>query len=165
MNAARHVDAVSVVRDPPLVVVAPALQRRIVAEHERLAAAALANLLYDGFRHDLLAVEAAVEAHHLAEAREVAQPRVQRGADERRAVGVDLQERILLDTEPGPDALAQHFGRRLLRHARNEPTQHIAVRRAVMEFRAVRSLLLDRRQKRADAAARARGIPARRVAV
>ena len=44
----RECDAVIVVGDPPLVVVAPARKRRIVAEHECFASAAALNLFDDG---------------------------------------------------------------------------------------------------------------------
>jgi len=59
------VRAVVVVRDPPLVVVTPARQRRIAAGLARLATGAGADPLDDGCRHDLPAVEPSAEADHL----------------------------------------------------------------------------------------------------
>ena len=57
---------------PPHVAVAPARQRGVGGLGELRLVAALADVVDDRLGHDLLAVEAAVVAHHLAEARQVA---------------------------------------------------------------------------------------------
>ena len=93
-----------------MVVVAPARQRHVISENERLAATAATNLVDDDLRHDLLVVKPAAEPHRFAETGDVTQPRVQRAADERCAIGVDLQESVVLGTNAAPNALAENLG-------------------------------------------------------
>ncbi|MFM2085904.1 MAG: hypothetical protein RLZZ237_773 [Pseudomonadota bacterium] len=77
IHAARHIGAVVVMRDPPHVAVAPSLQQIVAALGEQLLVAATADIVDGRFRHDLPALVAAIVAQHLAQARQVAQTRVQ----------------------------------------------------------------------------------------
>ncbi len=133
VHAARHVGAVVVVRHPPHVAVAPALQQRVAALDEGGLVAAAADVFDGGLGHDLPAFHAAVVAQHLAEAREVAQARVQAAAREGRADGIDGEVGVLLGAQVAPDALRQQLRHGAAGGARDHPAQHVGVDGLVAE--------------------------------
>ena len=126
-----------VVRDPPHVAVGPARQQLVAGLGKGRRIAAPADIVHGGCGNDLLAVELAPVAQHLAKARQVPQAQVQAAACKGRARGVHRHVGILLGAQAAPDALGQQIGHRLAAHARQHPAQRIGVGRAVAEGLAV----------------------------
>ncbi|RSJ44587.1 hypothetical protein D8815_10665 [Streptococcus gordonii] len=77
MDAARFERMVVIARNPPHVAIRIAGQRRVACLGKLGRIAAAANVVDHAFGQDLLAVEAAVVADHLAKAGQIAQRGVQ----------------------------------------------------------------------------------------
>ncbi|MCY1187474.1 hypothetical protein D9M73_284590 [compost metagenome] len=85
-----------VVRHPPHVAIAPVRQQLDTRLGEVRLAATAANIRHHALRHYLLAIELAIQAHHLAETGQVAQRGVETTAGECGAHLIGNQVSILL---------------------------------------------------------------------
>src|SRR5579862_3929545 len=94
-------------------------------------------------RNDLLAVVVSAEPYHFSKSRQIAEREIEPRAGEFNPAGIDSKERILLDPEPAPEPVAQHFRNRSPHHLRDHPGQRVGVDGPVNEFRPVRIFLLE----------------------
>ena len=137
MNATRHVRSVRVVRNPPHIVIAPALQFRIIAFCKRclvlIGRASGRNVVYSYFRNNLPAVQPSAVSHHLAESRHIAKVQVKAAACKRDSRRVNLVVAVVMRTKRLPNHLGHHISKPLPCYARANPGKKLCVHGSVAE--------------------------------
>lgn len=144
VDAGGLVGAVGVVQHPPLVAVAVARPKGHATHLELLSVAALGGVVDHGLVKNLLVVEAAAQAQHLAKPRQVACRGVEACALQRRAHAVHHHMGVFLGAQLLPDVVAHELGPVFAGSARHDPAQHLRMHGAVHKTGAMFAFLLER---------------------